>query len=82
MRKQIVVKNSIENIKNIESQLLTIEDLSIKNPSEEDVRAVAEATAAEGETIHSTWFPITVDAVEAAIWAADALGAQYKKEDK
>ena len=57
---------------------ITLEDVGIINPSREDIRKVAEATAAEGETIHSTWFPITPDLVEAAIWAADALGREFK----
>jgi glycerol dehydrogenase len=40
---------------------------------------VAEATTAEGETIHSTWFPVTASMVEAAIWTADALGQEFRK---
>ena len=56
------------------------EDLGIFNPTREEVRAVAEATAAPGETIHSTWFEVTADHVEAAIWAADAIGSEFKKE--
>lgn len=61
---------------------ICFEDLGIENPSREDIRAVAEATTAEGETIHSTWFPVTADDVEAAIWTADALGTQYKTEGR
>ncbi len=53
---------------------ICLKELGLLNPSKEDIKAVAEATAAEGETIHSTWFPVTAGAVEAAIWAADALG--------
>lgn len=56
------------------------EDLGLSNLTKEDIRKVAEATTAEGETIHSTWFTVTADAVEAAIWTADALGSLYKKE--
>lgn len=41
--------------------------------------AKAAAAVAEGETIHSTWFPVSVDMVEAAIWTADALGTRFKK---
>jgi len=41
---------------------------------------VAEATVAEGETIHATWFPVTADKVASAIWAADAIGQQRKNE--
>ena len=56
------------------------EDLGLSNLTKEDIRKVAEATTAAGETIHSTWFTVTADAVEAAIWAADALGSHYKTE--
>jgi glycerol dehydrogenase len=56
-----------------------LEDIGVINPSREDIRRVAEATAAEGETIHSTWFTVTPDVVESAIWAADALGQSFKK---
>jgi len=59
-----------------------LEDIGITNPTREEIRKVAEATTAEGETIHSTWFPVTAGMVEDAIWAADALGTQYKKEVK
>jgi glycerol dehydrogenase len=55
-----------------------LEDVGVSNPSREDIRQVAEATTAEGETIHATWFPVNADMVEAAIWAADALGRQKK----
>ncbi len=56
-----------------------LEDLGISDPSREDVRKVAEATTAEGETIHSTWFPVTAEMVESAVWAADALGKERKR---
>ena len=56
-----------------------LEDVGIPNPTAEDIRQVAEATTAEGETIHSTWFDVTADMVESAIWAADALGKEFKK---
>ncbi len=54
-----------------------LKDLGLDNPSREDIRKVAEATTAEGETIHATWFEVTADMVEAAIWAADAIARQY-----
>jgi len=57
-----------------------LEDIGITNPTREEIRQVAEATTAEGETIHATWFPVTAGMVEDAIWAADALGVQYKKD--
>jgi glycerol dehydrogenase len=55
-----------------------LEDLGVYGPSSDDIRKVAEASTAEGETIHSTWFPVTVEMVESAIWAADALGRERK----
>ncbi len=55
-----------------------LEDLDICGPSSDDVRRVAEATTAADETIHSTWFPVTVEMVESAIWAADSLGIERK----
>jgi len=58
---------------------LCLEDLDITNPTVSEIRQVAEAAVAEGETIHSTWFPVAADMVEAAIWTADALGLRYKK---
>lgn len=61
---------------------ITLEELGLTDPSQEDIMAVAEATTAEGETIHSTWFTVTADAVAAAIWGADALGKHYKEENK
>ena len=57
---------------------MCLEDVGLPSPSREDIRKVAEATTAEGETIHATWFPVTADLVEAAIWAADALGKGHK----
>jgi hypothetical protein len=50
------------------------DDLGIGEPPREEIRAVAEATYAMGETIHATWFDVTADQVEAAIWAAGAKG--------
>ena len=55
-----------------------LEDLGVYGPSSNDIRKVAEATTAADETIHSTWFPVTVEMVESAIWAADALGRERK----
>jgi glycerol dehydrogenase len=55
-----------------------LEDLGVSGPSREDIRKVAEATTAAGETIHSTWFPVTAEMVESAIWAADALGKNVR----
>lgn len=60
---------------------ITLEEIGLKNPTPEDIRRAAEATTAEGETIHATWFPVTADMVESAIWTADALGREFKKEN-
>ncbi|MFD2232252.1 glycerol dehydrogenase [Phaeospirillum tilakii] len=48
-------------------------DLGLDDVGDEEIRLVAEAATAPGETIHTTWFEVTADKVEAAIWAADAL---------
>jgi glycerol dehydrogenase len=57
---------------------LCLADLDIIDPSSEDIRRVADTAVAEGETIHSTWFPVSADMVAAAILTADALGESYK----
>lgn len=57
-----------------------LEDMGLPNPTREEIRKVAEATTAVGETIHATWFPVNAEMVESAIRAADALGRQYKME--
>ena len=59
-----------------------LDDMGVHNPTREEIRQVAEATTASGETIHATWFPVTADAVESAIWAADALGSELKARGK
>ena len=58
---------------------LCLEDLDIINPTVAEIRQVASAAVVEGETIHSTWFPVSVDMVEAALWTADSLGTHYKR---
>jgi glycerol dehydrogenase len=54
-----------------------LDDLGIHKPTREEIRKVAEATTVPGETIHATWFEVTADMVEAAIWTADALVKNY-----
>jgi len=58
---------------------ICLEELNLPNPPPAEIRRVAEAAVAEGETIHTTWSPVTAGMVEAAIWTADALGVDYKK---
>ena len=53
-------------------------ELNLPNPSTEEIRQVAAAAVAAGETIHATWFAVTAEMVEAAIWTADALGVDFK----
>jgi glycerol dehydrogenase len=57
---------------------ICLADLNLKDPTQSEIRQVAEAAAAEGETIHATWFSVSADMVEAAIWTADSLGMAYK----
>ncbi|MDN5330877.1 MAG: glycerol dehydrogenase [Tepidanaerobacteraceae bacterium] len=58
---------------------VTLEDLGIKEVKEEDIRKVAEASCAEGETIHNMPFKVTPEDVYNAIMGADALGKALKK---
>lgn len=53
---------------------VTLEEIGIKEIKEEEIRKVAEASVASGETIHNEPFPVNADKVYAAIIAADALG--------
>lgn len=55
-------------------------DLGLSAASCNDLRKVAEATTAEGETVHATWFPVTAEMVESAIRVADALGEDKKRK--
>jgi len=57
---------------------VTLAELGVPNPTEEQLRNVAKATTAEGETIHNEPFIVTAEAVYNAIIAADAIGAGYK----
>lgn len=58
---------------------VTFEELGIKNPSDEDLLRVGEASCAEGETIHNEAGEITPKAVVAALRAADGEGRRRKK---
>jgi glycerol dehydrogenase len=57
----------------------TLEEVGLKNPSDEDLMKVAERACQEGETIYNELVPITTESVLAAIKAADAYG-QARKE--
>lgn len=56
----------------------TLEEVGLKNPSDEDLMKVAERACAEGETIYNELVPINPKAVFAAIKAADAYGQARK----
>jgi len=58
---------------------VTLEDISIKEVREEDIRKVAQAACAEGETTHNMPFEVTSDDVYSAILSADALGKTFKE---
>jgi glycerol dehydrogenase len=57
---------------------VTLEELGIKEVKEEDIRKVAEASCAEGETIHNMPFKVMPEDVYNAILGADALGRAMK----
>jgi glycerol dehydrogenase len=57
----------------------TFADLSLENPSREDLMKVAELACAPGETIHNGVIPVTPEIVVDAMLAADALGRFYKE---
>ena len=52
----------------------TLNDLGVHEVTDEKVRAVAELSCAEGETIFNMPFEVTVEDVFAAIYVADELG--------
>ncbi len=56
---------------------VTLRELGVEEVTPEKIRAVAEAAAADTETIHNMPFKVTADSVYAAIMAADALGNYY-----
>lgn len=53
-------------------------DLGVTEVSAEDLMAVAEKACAPGESIYSMPFPVSADAVAAAIRVADQLGRNFK----
>lgn len=55
----------------------TLAELDAASVTEEQLRQVAEAATAEGETIHNMPFEVTADDVYAALVTADKLGQHY-----
>ncbi len=58
---------------------ICLEELHLGDVGREDIRLVAQAAVEPGETIHFSWFAVTAEMVEAAIWTADALGRDYRQ---
>lgn len=56
----------------------TLAELGVKELSQDQARAVAERSLAPGESAHNEPFPLTVDAVMDALFAADALGRKMR----
>ncbi len=57
---------------------VTLEDLHLKDVSDDDLYRVAEAATKEGETAHNLPFPVTAGDVLDAILAADQYSKAYK----
>jgi glycerol dehydrogenase len=57
---------------------VTFEEMGMKDPSDEDLMRVGEASCAEGETIHNEAGEITPRAVIAALRSADGEGRRRK----
>ncbi len=55
-----------------------LSDIGVNTITEDELMEVAKKTCIEEESVHSMPFPITVEAVAAAIIAADKIGKDYK----
>lgn len=56
---------------------VTFEELGLKEITDEQIMAVAEAACAENDTLHNMPFEVTPEKVAAALKAADAYGRYY-----
>lgn len=81
---QLALENApIEEIKEVISFCrqvglpVTLEQIGAKGVTKEQLYAVAEASVAEGETIHNMPFKVTAEDVYAALLIADELGKSY-----
>ncbi|WP_392551628.1 glycerol dehydrogenase [Orbus wheelerorum] len=54
-------------------------DLGVKSINDAQLTAIAEKATISDESIHAMPFPVTVDAVKAAIIVADKIGQDYKQ---
>lgn len=57
---------------------VTLEQVGVKKPSDEDVGQIAQRTVAEGETAHHEPFEVTAAKVFDAVRAADAIGRAWR----
>jgi glycerol dehydrogenase len=57
----------------------TLADVGIEDASDDDLRTVAEAACAEGETIHHEPFPVPPETVFAALKTADQVGRDRRQ---
>ncbi|SJU59576.1 Glycerol dehydrogenase [Clostridioides difficile] len=55
-----------------------LSDIGVDTITEDELMEVAKKACIEEESVHSMPFPITVEAVAAAIIAADKIGKDYK----
>lgn len=83
---QLVLENSpTEEIEEVINFCLSIglpiclEDIGVKAITDKELAAVAAKSCIKEESIHAMPFPITEQAVAAAIITADKLGRQYKR---
>jgi glycerol dehydrogenase len=56
---------------------ITLAQLGINDMIEEKMQQVAQASCAQGETMHNMPFPVMPDSVYAALLTADKFGSQY-----
>jgi len=83
---QLVLENSpTEEIQDVLDFCLSVglpvclSDLGVKAISDKQLTEVAQKATIADESIHAMPFPITVDAVKAAIIVADKIGRNYKQ---
>ena len=57
----------------------TLQDIGLAEVSDDDLRKVALAACAKEETIHNEPYPVSVDAVIAALKTADRFGANLRR---
>ena len=56
---------------------VSLAQLGLADATPDDIRKVAQAATAEGESIYNMPFPIDAEMVYAAIYAADSIGRYY-----